>query len=103
MVVEEYKKKLWFLAEKEIRKNKSETRLGRKKAKVFSGLIGNMVVKSDTGVWRWKKGRLRKYRHDVKRTLRFKVDIEANRDCIGRACNSTWWNWCGGSRPFFWR
>jgi hypothetical protein len=24
-------------------------------------------------------------------------------ECIQRACNSSWWNWDSGSRPFFWR
>ena len=30
-------------------------------------------------------------------------DVEAGRDCLTRACDATWWDWSGGSRPFFWR
>ena len=29
--------------------------------------------------------------------------MEAGRDCCRRAYRATWWNWDGGSRPFFWR
>jgi hypothetical protein len=30
-------------------------------------------------------------------------DIEIGRDAVGRAANSTWWNWDAGSTLFFWR
>ena len=30
-------------------------------------------------------------------------DLQAGRDCLHRAMNSTWWDWKAGSRPFFWR
>jgi hypothetical protein len=29
--------------------------------------------------------------------------VHAARDCIRRCGDATWWNWDGGSRPFFWR
>jgi hypothetical protein len=32
-----------------------------------------------------------------------KNDWIAGRDCIGRCCNSSWWEWTDGSRPHFWR
>ena len=31
------------------------------------------------------------------------VDIEAASDCIQRGSDASWWEWRGGSRPFFWR
>ena len=30
-------------------------------------------------------------------------DMEAARDCIQRGTDASWWEWKGGSRPFFWR
>ena len=30
-------------------------------------------------------------------------DLEIGRDAVGRAANSTWWNWDAGSTLFFWR
>jgi hypothetical protein len=30
-------------------------------------------------------------------------DMEIGRDCVRRICDSSWWNWDGGSTPFFWR
>jgi hypothetical protein len=30
-------------------------------------------------------------------------DMEIVRDCVRRICDSSWWNWDGGSTPFFWR
>ena len=40
--------------------------------------------------WRW--------RHKA-----HKVSISAARDGIGRAMETTWWEWTDGSTPFFWR
>ena len=31
------------------------------------------------------------------------VDLEAAVDCLQRGADATWWEWKGGSRPFFWR
>ena len=33
----------------------------------------------------------------------FWKDLEIGRDAVGRAANSTWWNWDAGSTLFFWR
>ena len=30
-------------------------------------------------------------------------DMDAGRECVCRAANSTWWEWLDGSRPFFWK
>jgi hypothetical protein len=30
-------------------------------------------------------------------------DMEIERDCVRRICDSSWWNWDGGYTPFFWR
>ena len=30
-------------------------------------------------------------------------DVEAGRDCLCWVSDATWWDWAGGSRPFFWR
>jgi hypothetical protein len=32
-----------------------------------------------------------------------KRDWEAGKECITRCCNSSWWEWDGGSRPHHWR
>mmetsp|Transcript_10111 Transcript_10111/g.14603 ORF Transcript_10111/g.14603 Transcript_10111/m.14603 type:complete len:596 (-) Transcript_10111:44-1831(-) len=29
--------------------------------------------------------------------------LVAGRECITRSCLATWWEWAGGSRPYFWR
>ena len=31
------------------------------------------------------------------------ADLEAAMDCLQRGADATWWDWKGGSRPFFWR
>ena len=31
------------------------------------------------------------------------VDREVGRDCLCRASQASWWEWCLGSTPFFWR
>ena len=64
--------------------------MGRKKTSRTMPVIENMVVQLDTGGWGWKKGGLRKFRQDSKRALCFTKDVEATRDCIARACESTW-------------
>ena len=65
-------------------------------------MIGSLVVKESAG-WRWKKGGRGKYRRESIQRLKFDKDLMAARDCIIRACSCTWWDWCIGSRPFFWR
>jgi hypothetical protein len=29
--------------------------------------------------------------------------VKVGRDCLVRVADYTWWNWDGGSTPFFWR
>ena len=78
-----------ILVEKENGKKEVRGKVWRKKPEASTWLIGNMVMKSDAGVWRSKKGGLRKHRQDTKRALQFKVDIKAARDYVDRACKST--------------
>ena len=33
----------------------------------------------------------------------FTLDIDGGLDCLIYAVQATWWEWSGGSRPFFWR
>ena len=68
-------------------------------------LIGLKVV-SDPIIekkWNWAKGELKRYKQ--KECLRnvLEEDIVAARDCIERSMSSSWWHWCDGSHPFFWR
>jgi hypothetical protein len=64
-----------------------------------------------SALWWWKKCLLKEFvtwyktKHSSggptsKSSL---VDLEAGRDCITRASNSSWWAWDDGSRPHFWR
>ena len=66
-------------------------------------VVNDMVVKGhqERITYQWKKGGLAKYRREMKQKLKFVKDLEAARDCVRRACVCTWWDWCGGSRPFF--
>jgi hypothetical protein len=47
--------------------------------------------------------------HSIKPTKKRKFvsemakDIEVGREAVGRAANSTWWNWDAGSTLYFWR
>ena len=68
-------------------------------------VVNDMVVKGNQEriIYQWKKGGRAKYRREMKQKLKFVKDLEAARDCVRRACVCTWWDWCGGSRPFFWR
>lgn len=44
----------------------------------------------------------RKAKFPFPETVPKEIEDDA-RDCLRRACNSTWWQWDYGSRPFFWR
>ena len=66
---------------------------------------GDMVVKGPQKLilYQWKKGGRAKYRREMKQKLKFAKDLEATRYFITRVYSCTWWDWCNGSRPFFWR
>ena len=51
---------------------------------------------------RHRKRRIVKSRKKMKDTELWK-DLEVGRDAVGRAANSSWWNWDAGSTLFFWR
>lgn len=84
-------------------------RLVRRRSKSLSRSRGEpMVVESSSSVWRLNKGvcAVRKYMKEVfafNQGSKFREDSVAARDFSTRACGSTWRNWYGGSRPFFWR
>ena len=67
------------------------------------GTKETLVKESSSGVWSWKGGGLKKYRRELGVNLGWKEDVLAAKDCIVRACTSTWWDWVIESRPFFWR
>ena len=37
------------------------------------------------------------------RRARYGADMAGGFDCLQRVADATWWDWKGGSRPFFWR
>ena len=52
----------------------------------------------------WTANGRRHYHDDWKWLMSADVlDVSAGRDCLTRACDASWWDWTGGSRPFFWR
>jgi hypothetical protein len=62
------------------------------------------IVKQDDGKYGWvTSGRNTYYTwwHGSPRARN--QDVEIGRDCVQRICDSSWWNWDGGSTPFFWR
>ena len=61
------------------------------------------LVSLEDGRYRWKQ--LGKEQYQLERLALFSdsLHVEAARDCIGRACGCSWWEWLAGSRPFFWR
>ena len=64
----------------------------------------NELVTLVDGKWKWKEGGRLGYSQAWDSSMSFRlVDVEAARDCIQRACDSSWWEWLAGSRPFFWR
>ena len=68
------------------------------------GARDHFVNHGEDGGYKWTvKGRTKYCRWHKDHTTTLKVDIEAGRDAIGRATQATWWEWDGGSRPFFWR
>ena len=65
--------------------------------------VGELVVLVD-GKWKWRKGGRLCYCQAWILSLSSRLeDVEGARDCIQRACDSSWWEWLAGSRPFFWR
>ena len=64
---------------------------------------GNEIVEIKPEVWKWLKGGLKRYKRNAFVRGTYFKDREAGRDCIVRALGITWWDWCEGSRPFFWR
>ena len=73
-----------------------------KTRRLREGTVDSMVVKGPQE-WQWKKEGRAKYRRDSFLRLKFGKDLEAPRDYLTRACECTWWDWCDGSRPLFWR
>ena len=51
----------------------------------------------------WKKAGKSNYQRDWRLLQVRSADLEAARDCVIRACESSWWECLSGSRPFFWR
>ena len=43
---------------------------------------------------------MQKYKKEIFAIKKIKEDIVVEKDCISRACESTWWNWYGSSRHF---
>ena len=68
-----------------------------------TSVIDIIVREHSPGVWAWKRGGKRKYKREASRRKILSDDLDAARDCIMRSCQSKWWDWVGGSRPFFLR
>ena len=51
----------------------------------------------------WKRVGKLNYQRDWKLLQDRLSDLKAARDCVKRACGSSWWEWHSGSRPVFWR
>ena len=82
-----------------------EERVKGKTRRSRASVGGDMVVKGPQKLilYQWKKGGRAKYRREMKQKLKFAKDLEATRYFITRVYSCTWWDWCNGSRPFFWR
>ena len=65
---------------------------------------------------RWMRNLFRSFRRDMVsrhgkrwmtcppgRRTEHCLDLVAGRECLSRACESSWWEWSAGSRLFFWR
>jgi hypothetical protein len=62
------------------------------------------IVKQDDGQYRWVTAGRNTYCtwwHGYPRAGN--QDMEIERDCVRHICDSSWWNWDGGSTLFFWR
>jgi hypothetical protein len=60
------------------------------------------IVKRDKGKYGWSTSGKYTYStwwHGSPRAGN--QDMEIGRDCVRRICDSSWWNWDGGSTPFF--
>ena len=55
------------------------------------------------GKYQWSMSGKQQYIHELLLLQKSSVDIVAAKDCVVRACLSSWWDWNGGSRPFYWR
>jgi hypothetical protein len=57
-----------------------------------------------TNSFSWSDGGEAGYVHWWKSIERVKKpNVKVGRDCLMRVADFTWWNWDGGSTPFFWR
>ena len=53
--------------------------------------------------YQWSESGKQQYARDLLLLQNFRKNIEAAREYVIRACFSSWWDWKGGSRPFYWR
>jgi len=63
-----------------------------------------LLYNSFTRSYKWNSTGLKGYKKWYQRTFQSQaVNMNAARECIYRAANSSWWEWDAGSRPLFWR
>lgn len=72
-------------------------------SKVSTCVKGNLVYESLPGIWKWTKNGLGDYKRRFLERSKHNEDIVAARDCMVRVGACSWWDWKGGSRPFFLR
>ena len=66
-------------------------------------ITSNGITSKAGNLYSWTKQGRNTYKKDWYFKQKFLLDVEVARDCINRAVFCSWWNWLGGSRPFFWR
>ena len=66
-------------------------------------LIDVIVREKSPGIWTWEKGGKNRYNREAFRIKIMIANLDAAKDCVTRWCKSTWWDWVGCSRLFFWR